>query len=109
MPNTRAIYSKPHAVSISLQGAYAGLFTSLAFMFWIGIGAQVVKPPIPKARISVDGCNWNLTTTAATVTPFLNSTMTTVTEAVTNSTMALANSTTVETVTKSALEIAQDK
>lgn len=90
-------------------GAYAGLITSLVFMFWIGIGAQVVKPPIPKAKISIAGCNWNLTTTAAAVTPFLNSTVSTVTSAVTNTTMTLANSTTVETVTKSALEIAQDK
>lgn len=83
-------------------GAYAGLFSSLAFMFWIGIGAQVVKPPIPKASINITGCNWNLTTTAATVTSLVNSTATTVTT-------ALTNSTTVETVTKSALEIAQEK
>lgn len=90
-------------------GAYAGLFSSLALMFWIGIGAQVVKPPIPKANISVSGCNWNLTTTAATATTILNSTVSTISTAVTNTTTTLANTTTFEAVTKSALEIAQEK
>ena len=76
-------------------------------MFWIGIGAQVVKPPIPKANVSIVGCNWNLTTTtaAAAVTPVLNSTLSTVT----STTMTIANNTTVEAVTQSALEIAKEK
>ena len=97
------------SLSHLFQGAFSGLIVGLIFMFWIGIGAQVVKPPIPKANISIEGCNWNLTTTAATVTPFLNSTISNVTMAVTNTTMTLANTTTVETVTQSALEIAKEK
>ncbi|KAH3861686.1 hypothetical protein DPMN_024620 [Dreissena polymorpha] len=39
-------------------------------MFWIGIGAYIteVTKTIPKARVVLSGCNWNLTTTAATAT-----------------------------------------
>ncbi|XP_050394459.1 sodium-coupled monocarboxylate transporter 2 [Patella vulgata] len=49
-------------------GAYTGLFTSLIFMFWIGIGAQVVKPPQVKSLLRTIGCS-NITlppTTMAT-------------------------------------------
>ncbi|KAK3586083.1 hypothetical protein CHS0354_033206 [Potamilus streckersoni] len=60
-------------------GAYAGLFSSLAFMFWIGIGTQIVKPPIAKSPVDVSQCNWNLTTTAASLTSLVNMNSTTVT------------------------------
>ncbi|KAL3875600.1 hypothetical protein ACJMK2_033535, partial [Sinanodonta woodiana] len=53
-------------------GAYAGLLGSLAFMFWIGIGTQIVKPAIPKLPLDLSQCNWNLTTTAASVTSLVN-------------------------------------
>ncbi|XP_071107715.1 sodium-coupled monocarboxylate transporter 1-like [Haliotis cracherodii] len=49
-------------------GAGVGLGTSLVMLFWIGIGAQVHKPPQPKPPINTTGCNWNLTTTMAPVT-----------------------------------------
>ncbi|XP_067673778.1 sodium-dependent multivitamin transporter-like [Haliotis asinina] len=49
-------------------GAGIGLATSLIMMFWIGIGAQVQKPPQPKPPTNITGCNWNLTTTVAPVT-----------------------------------------
>jgi hypothetical protein len=39
------------------QGAYAGLFGSLALMFWIGVGAAVVKPPLEKALVFSNNCN----------------------------------------------------
>ncbi|XP_059167278.1 sodium-coupled monocarboxylate transporter 1-like [Physella acuta] len=38
-------------------GAYSGLFGSLIFMFWIGVGAAVVKPPTEKALRFVTNCN----------------------------------------------------
>ncbi|CAH1790194.1 unnamed protein product [Owenia fusiformis] len=38
------------------KGAYAGLFTGLFLSFWIGIGAQVDKPVIPKLPVSTTGC-----------------------------------------------------
>ncbi|KAH9494387.1 hypothetical protein Btru_021750 [Bulinus truncatus] len=38
-------------------GAFAGLFGSLVLMFWIGVGAAVVKPPIEKALRFTNNCN----------------------------------------------------
>ncbi|XP_078583618.1 sodium-coupled monocarboxylate transporter 1-like isoform X1 [Branchiostoma floridae x Branchiostoma japonicum] len=37
-------------------GAYAGTATSFLLVFWVGIGAQIYKPPVNKPPISVDGC-----------------------------------------------------
>ncbi|XP_041362787.1 sodium-coupled monocarboxylate transporter 1-like isoform X2 [Gigantopelta aegis] len=58
-------------------GAYSGVLSGLVFMFWIGIGAQVHKPPAnrPRAPINMTNCNWNITTTtmATTVASFNNS------------------------------------
>lgn len=74
-----------------LQGAYAGLIIGLIFMFWIGIGAYVteVSKTIPKAPVSYNGCNWNLTTTAAPVTAnvSLSAVLSTVSSTVSSSTM----------------------
>lgn len=39
------------------QGGFSGLFTSLALMFWIGIGAAIVKPPHEKALRFTNNCN----------------------------------------------------
>ncbi|XP_013380728.1 sodium-coupled monocarboxylate transporter 1-like [Lingula anatina] len=39
------------------KGAIAGLVTSLLFTFWIGIGAQIYKPAVWKAPVSIEGCN----------------------------------------------------
>ncbi|XP_041364434.1 sodium-coupled monocarboxylate transporter 1-like [Gigantopelta aegis] len=74
-------------------GAYSGLLSGLGFLFWIGIGAQISKPPVypPKAPLSVTGCNWNVTTTMAT-TASLNSTVNAMTSAYVTS---MANYTTV--------------
>ncbi|KAJ8318085.1 hypothetical protein KUTeg_003176 [Tegillarca granosa] len=49
-------------------GAYTGLISGLALMFWIGIGSEIYKPNNPKSPISTAGCNWNLTTTTAMTT-----------------------------------------
>ncbi|XP_055876018.1 sodium-coupled monocarboxylate transporter 2-like [Biomphalaria glabrata] len=38
-------------------GAYAGLFGSLILMFWIGVGASVVKPPNEQALRFTNNCN----------------------------------------------------
>ncbi|CAG5127308.1 unnamed protein product, partial [Candidula unifasciata] len=38
-------------------GAYCGLFGSLLLMFWIGVGAAVVKPPYETAIRSTEYCN----------------------------------------------------
>jgi len=82
-------------------GAFVGLMTGLVFMFWIGVGAHITKPYIPKAPINVTGCNWELvsTTMSSNMTTLLNYT-TPATVAVTNSTMAA--------VTKSAAEIQEE-
>ncbi|CAG5123374.1 unnamed protein product, partial [Candidula unifasciata] len=39
-------------------GAYSGLFGSLILMFWIGVGAAIVQPPLEKAIVSVEYCNY---------------------------------------------------
>lgn len=91
-------------------GAYAGLFISLIFMFWIGVGAYVteVSKTIPKSKVSVAGCNWNITTTAAPVTTLgaLVSNMTTTAPNAFNSTMTdvmeVANTTLSEVVATTA-------
>ncbi|BFZ03071.1 hypothetical protein BsWGS_06110 [Bradybaena similaris] len=50
-------------------GAYSGLFGSLIFMFWIGIGAAIVKPPQVKALTSIEYCNvTNFNMTSLTLT-----------------------------------------
>lgn len=51
-----------------LQGAYAGLFSGLVFMFWIGVGAQINKPVSPKSPVFTTNCNWNLTLGNSTLT-----------------------------------------
>ncbi|XP_064601430.1 sodium-coupled monocarboxylate transporter 1-like [Liolophura sinensis] len=81
-------------------GAYAGLFSSLAFLFWIGIGAQVYKPPIRPTppNISTIACNWNLTST--TVSTTLNMTMTSTMAGVTEA----ATQVVTETTTLAAME-----
>lgn len=51
------------------KGAVTGMVTSLAFMLWISIGYQIHKPKVATfSPINVTGCNWNLTTTPASVT-----------------------------------------
>ncbi|XP_025084658.1 sodium-coupled monocarboxylate transporter 1-like [Pomacea canaliculata] len=42
-------------------GAYAGLFSSLAIMLWIGVGAFTVKVKPALSIRRTHGCNWNLT------------------------------------------------
>ncbi|XP_045212324.2 sodium-dependent multivitamin transporter-like [Mercenaria mercenaria] len=43
------------------KGAFAGTFSSLIVMLWIGVGAYITKPVAWKPPISLEGCNWNLT------------------------------------------------
>ncbi|ESO87029.1 hypothetical protein LOTGIDRAFT_107431 [Lottia gigantea] len=50
-------------------GAFSGLFTGLVFMFWIGVGAQVYKPPNPRPPLYIHGCNWTLVPTTTTIVP----------------------------------------
>ncbi|GFS12311.1 sodium-coupled monocarboxylate transporter 2, partial [Elysia marginata] len=50
-------------------GAFTGLFGSLTFMFWIGVGAAVEKPPQTKALRCISNCN---------ITAFNNETFTAV-------------------------------
>ncbi|CAL1529752.1 unnamed protein product [Lymnaea stagnalis] len=38
-------------------GAYSGLFGSLILMFWIGVGAAIVKPSSMKALRFINNCN----------------------------------------------------
>ncbi|XP_062594392.1 sodium-coupled monocarboxylate transporter 1-like [Saccostrea cucullata] len=45
------------------KGAVTGMLTSLVFMLWISVGYQIHKPKVATfSPISVEGCNWNLTT-----------------------------------------------
>ncbi|KAK3582707.1 hypothetical protein CHS0354_013059 [Potamilus streckersoni] len=74
-------------------GAYAGLICSLILMFWIGIGTQILKPAIPKSPLDLSQCNWNLTTTAASVTSLVNISSTTVSSMI-YSTMELTHNAT---------------
>ncbi|XP_067672713.1 sodium-coupled monocarboxylate transporter 1-like [Haliotis asinina] len=63
-------------------GAIVGSVTSLAIMLWICIGAFVKRAfNIIPSRMSVSGCNWNITTTAMTTLATTMSTVNT-TEAV---------------------------
>ncbi|KAK3582997.1 hypothetical protein CHS0354_005637 [Potamilus streckersoni] len=62
------------------KGAYAGLISSLVIMLWIGVGTYVYKPKNWQASISVEGCNWNLTTLATPVT--MNATIENVTSTI---------------------------
>ncbi|GFN82014.1 sodium-coupled monocarboxylate transporter [Plakobranchus ocellatus] len=48
-------------------GALSGLFGSLIFMFWIGVGAAIEKPPQTKALRCISNCN---------ITAFDNQTLT---------------------------------
>ncbi|KAL3876307.1 hypothetical protein ACJMK2_034170 [Sinanodonta woodiana] len=87
-------------------GAFAGLFSSLAFMFWIGIGTQIVKPFIPKSPVDVSQCNWNLTTTAASLTSLVNMNITTV-DSVT-SLIDISSASTASSIVSSTLSIGQN-
>ncbi|XP_052262230.1 sodium-dependent multivitamin transporter-like isoform X3 [Dreissena polymorpha] len=80
-------------------GAYAGLIVSLVFMFWIGIGAYIteVRNTIPKAPVVLSGCNWNLTTTAATATVSAINMSTTATPYITTDIITTINSVNVTT------------
>lgn len=59
------------------KGAYIGFFTSLIFSFWLGIGAQIYKPPVHPAPVSLDGCTFlnasnaysNITTLSSLTVP----------------------------------------
>ena len=52
-----------------LQGAMVGLLASLIFTLWLGMGAQVYKPPVWKAPVSTEFCpEPNITTTPFTTT-----------------------------------------
>ncbi|XP_070185520.1 sodium-dependent multivitamin transporter-like [Littorina saxatilis] len=41
-------------------GAYAGLLTSLAVMFWVGVGTHIAQLPPKLSSRRTDGCNWTL-------------------------------------------------
>ncbi|GAB6023076.1 Sodium-coupled monocarboxylate transporter 1 [Chamberlinius hualienensis] len=62
-------------------GAVIGLFSSLTFVLWLGIGAQVAKPYYPRLPISTSGCNaaedffMNTTFVSSTVLPTLQTTL----------------------------------
>ena len=86
------------------QGAYVGLITGLVFMFWIGVGAYITKPYIPRAIISTAGCNWNLTTT---VSP--NTTLASVTSTIATTVSSMATNTTLPAVTKSLAQIQEEE
>ena len=54
------------------QGAYAGFLIGLAATMWLGIGAQVYKPPSWKPPVSTAGCTvdnttWSVNTTTTTI------------------------------------------
>ncbi|XP_064613869.1 sodium-dependent multivitamin transporter-like [Liolophura sinensis] len=49
------------------KGAFAGLFSSLALIFWIGIGANIVKPPFYTPPVFIHGCT-NYTSNYTTLT-----------------------------------------
>ncbi|XP_021352347.1 sodium-dependent multivitamin transporter-like [Mizuhopecten yessoensis] len=50
------------------KGAITGMLTSLTFMLWISVGYQINKPKVTTLSVTdVTGCNWNLTTTAASI------------------------------------------
>ena len=55
-------------------GAIAGLATSIPFIFWIGIGAAIVKPPHTKALMSYTNCNLTAFDNATVAAIFDNST-----------------------------------
>ncbi|ESO89082.1 hypothetical protein LOTGIDRAFT_210041 [Lottia gigantea] len=57
-------------------GAGAGCITSLTMMLWIGFGAYAKKIRTPLSPVSVEGCNWNLTTTMIPTTLYMNTTQT---------------------------------
>ena len=59
----------------SIQGAYAGFLTGLAMTMWLGIGAQVYKPPVWKPPVSTAGC------VAENITSLTTAMFTTTTEA----------------------------
>ena len=47
-------------VNCFTQGAYAGLLSSLAVMFWVGIGSHIAQVPPKLSPRSTGGCNWTL-------------------------------------------------
>ena len=59
----------------SIQGAYVGFLTGLAATMWLGIGAQVYKPPVWKPPVSTAGC------VAENITSLTTAMFTTTTEA----------------------------
>ncbi|KAL5019390.1 hypothetical protein ScPMuIL_005112 [Solemya velum] len=83
-------------------GAYCGLFSSIALLLWIGVGTKVVKPFIQKSPLSIVGCNWNITSTAAmTIANATSSTNTTLTSALS---ITSAVTTTVEDATRAGVD-----
>jgi sodium-coupled monocarboxylate transporter 8/12 len=73
-----------HSPSICIfQGAIAGFFSSLIFTLWLGIGAQIYKPFVPKAPVSTDGCPVINSTTVSWLTTTASSVMDDMTTAVT--------------------------
>lgn len=52
-----------------MQGAGAGLLTSLAFSSWVAIGKIVSKIPIPLKPMEVKGCSNQNLTMSTTVLP----------------------------------------
>ncbi len=55
-----------------MQGAYAGFLVSLLLTLWLGVGANVYKPYVPKPPVSIEGCPVddvvsNMTTVLTTV------------------------------------------
>ncbi|XP_019638104.1 PREDICTED: sodium-coupled monocarboxylate transporter 1-like [Branchiostoma belcheri] len=52
-------------------GAYSGMLVGFVMTFWVGIGAQVWKPIVPKPPVSIAGCErlnvTNVTTSAVSM------------------------------------------
>lgn len=71
-------------------GALVGLIVGLVFMFWIGIGAYVAKPYIPKSVVSVAGCNWAIMSNTTNITTTIATTVTMATNVTTAATTTLS-------------------
>ena len=56
--------------SVHRQGAYAGFISGLVATMWLGVGAYIYKPDIPRAPVSTAGCDvinstmWSMSTSS---------------------------------------------
>ncbi|KAH9498359.1 Sodium-coupled monocarboxylate transporter 1 [Bulinus truncatus] len=55
-------------------GAYCGLFGSLIFLFWIGVGAAIYTPPNLKAYHYIHNCNLTVLSNGTIASMFSNAT-----------------------------------